>query len=428
MKKKIVICLNPFLSHFYPTLRFAKVLINEGYEVVYLCDDIIAENVKKEGFKCLVFNSYNLSELSRFKKNHMFKEAARIYKIIHSEILDLIKSSNASLVFFGISRFSLYFLPVYYSRCKMMMYSLCPGVVGASIKHLPNTSSYVPNNNLLKCLVATFTWLRRFVRIELNYSAIISNFFYPWSDIFRLSRKNKVKFGLDGYFINIPTIIFGPSQLEFEENKNALFAGLSVDESRVNKENVEIPNKKTTFYCSLGTMSYRNKKAKAFYNALLTVFKKNPQWSLLLSLGKVWEKDNTIRVTGNITVVDSCFQLNAIKNADIVITHGGFGTIKECVYYSKPMLVLYGSYDQNGNAARVAFHNIGVKSSLLKRKFYERFFGIRTYNITPETIEKLLMKSLDKKYKENIVKMHRKIFDDTSEEHLIFTIRKILEN
>jgi zeaxanthin glucosyltransferase len=49
----------------------------------------------------------------------------------------------------------------------------------------------------------------------------------------------------------------------------------------------------------------------------------------------------------------------------MVINHGGMNTIYECIMAEKPMIVFPLSLktDQNGNAARVVFHEIGVRGS-----------------------------------------------------------------
>ena len=44
-----------------------------------------------------------------------------------------------------------------------------------------------------------------------------------------------------------------------------------------------------------------------------------------------------------------------------MITHGGLGTIKECILLGVPMVVFPLMRDQPFNAARVAYHGIGLR-------------------------------------------------------------------
>jgi UDP:flavonoid glycosyltransferase YjiC (YdhE family) len=55
-------------------------------------------------------------------------------------------------------------------------------------------------------------------------------------------------------------------------------------------------------------------------------------------------------------------QLTLLKEADLFITHGGLGSIKEAVFNQVPMLVypLDLNWDQRGNAQKIEFHQIGI--------------------------------------------------------------------
>jgi zeaxanthin glucosyltransferase len=53
-------------------------------------------------------------------------------------------------------------------------------------------------------------------------------------------------------------------------------------------------------------------------------------------------------------------QVSAIQRADLVLTHGGLGTIRECMRFGRPMLVLPRGRDQFENAARVQRAGLGV--------------------------------------------------------------------
>ncbi len=46
----------------------------------------------------------------------------------------------------------------------------------------------------------------------------------------------------------------------------------------------------------------------------------------------------------------------------MAIVHGGIATINECIMLGVPMIVYSGKkVDQNGNAARVEFHGLGLR-------------------------------------------------------------------
>jgi UDP:flavonoid glycosyltransferase YjiC (YdhE family) len=54
-------------------------------------------------------------------------------------------------------------------------------------------------------------------------------------------------------------------------------------------------------------------------------------------------------------------QLELLARASVMITNGGLGTIKECLWLGVPMVVAPCDYDQPSNAARVVFHGLGTR-------------------------------------------------------------------
>ena len=54
-------------------------------------------------------------------------------------------------------------------------------------------------------------------------------------------------------------------------------------------------------------------------------------------------------------------QLSVLEHADCAIATAGINSLNECIYFGVPVLVYsLGHADQNGNAARVAYHGLGM--------------------------------------------------------------------
>jgi UDP:flavonoid glycosyltransferase YjiC (YdhE family) len=62
-------------------------------------------------------------------------------------------------------------------------------------------------------------------------------------------------------------------------------------------------------------------------------------------------------------LVRSAPQLDLLKRASVMITHGGTGSLRECIFFGVPMIALAHMRDQVGNAARVAYHGLGVREN-----------------------------------------------------------------
>jgi MGT family glycosyltransferase len=111
-------------------------------------------------------------------------------------------------------------------------------------------------------------------------------------------------------------------------------------------------------YCSLGSHWSVD---QGFLRKVLDVFVRRPGWDLVLGLGSKLDPEAMGPVPENALVLSWAPQLEILAVADGAITHGGITTINECIAYSVPMLVYSTEHvDQNGCAARIEYHGLGV--------------------------------------------------------------------
>ncbi len=84
-------------------------------------------------------------------------------------------------------------------------------------------------------------------------------------------------------------------------------------------------------------------------------------WVLIISLGGKLKITNFGNVPENVYLKEWVPQLQVLQNTDCSINHAGINTINECIHFKVPMLVYSGKrHDQNGCAARVTYHQIGL--------------------------------------------------------------------
>lgn len=111
-------------------------------------------------------------------------------------------------------------------------------------------------------------------------------------------------------------------------------------------------------YCSLGTFWSAD---TAFLEKVIDIFNKRTDWRLVIGLGGKLTANEFSSIPDNVTVLQWAPQLQILELASCAITHGGITTINECVHYGVPMLVYSTAHgDQNGCAARVAWHGLGI--------------------------------------------------------------------
>ena len=111
-------------------------------------------------------------------------------------------------------------------------------------------------------------------------------------------------------------------------------------------------------YCSVST--FKNGDLN-FLRKLIEAVREHLEWNLIISLGGLIDKANLGELPSNVNVFKRVNQLQILSIADLSINHGGIHTINECIHFNVPMLIYSGKRsDQNGCAARVHHHGIGI--------------------------------------------------------------------
>jgi zeaxanthin glucosyltransferase len=121
-----------------------------------------------------------------------------------------------------------------------------------------------------------------------------------------------------------------------------------------------LPSHKPLVYCALGGQRYRPHDVPGFFARLVRVFTAHPDWHLLLCVGKHVAPSSLLPVPANVTLLESAPQLAVLRRARAMITHAGLGSVKECILHDVPMLAVPLDVDQPANAARIAYHRLGL--------------------------------------------------------------------
>ncbi|MBN2485674.1 MAG: hypothetical protein JXB34_06845 [Bacteroidales bacterium] len=80
----------------------------------------------------------------------------------------------------------------------------------------------------------------------------------------------------------------------------------------------------------------------------------------------------------NFIVQKTCPQLELIRKSDLVITHGGFNTINEALYFNKPMILMPLAWDQFTNADMVVHQGAGIKLKYRRIHSTDIFNAVQT--------------------------------------------------
>lgn len=402
----IIVIVNPFESHFLALLDFVDTMQMKGYDLLFLGYKKISNYIENYTYKYVQFKT---CDTEPNMKNTLTRDA------FNNELRELLSSYGNPFVLIPVSRFWLYFDVVYDMKLQFLLYSLCCGADRINSICPPNTSGFFPKKYGRKSILVLALWIRRYIRMELysyrqwKCSQILA-FIDCW---FRF--KEKLIYGLDGFYLDYPKIVFGPREFNLYNNSSNFFWGLGVAQMRETKSFEYKKIGKKNIYCTFGTMSYRYSKMPALIDLLLYVVSKHSEWNLVLQI-----QDSNFRIKqnyDNVTVVERINQLDIIKEFDVVIFHGGFGTLKECIYYATPVLVFPCSYDQHGNAARVEYFQIGIRSKALTKSIIDRVTKQKTINLCAEELDEMISKLLyESQYRKNMEALRNKIIDENAKE------------
>jgi UDP:flavonoid glycosyltransferase YjiC (YdhE family) len=112
-------------------------------------------------------------------------------------------------------------------------------------------------------------------------------------------------------------------------------------------------------YCSVTTVGGAD---LSFLSRIKEVAVRRPEWAIVIGLGGKLEPEALGVLPANVTALGWVPQLDVLARADLSINHGGVNTIHECIHFRVPMVVYSGKkHDQNGCAARVSYHGLGLR-------------------------------------------------------------------
>jgi len=133
----------------------------------------------------------------------------------------------------------------------------------------------------------------------------------------------------------------------------------------------------------------------------------------LVTLGLAMQ-DQSFHLPENVLVVKSAPHSSVFPHASLVITHAGHGTIMRALSFGLPLLCLPMGRDQNDNAAKVAFHECGLRLSSRSG---------------PEEIKRAVLKILsDRTYKQQAEIFRKNIVNESERNSDIEEICSLFKN
>lgn len=168
--------------------------------------------------------------------------------------------------------------------------------------------------------------------------------------------------------LNLPQLALFPKQFDFPEvnRKGRFYGDASID---LNRKQVGFPwhrlrAKTPLTYTALSTLPLlKTSDCKKFFQTVIDTSLQWPEWDWVIAIGKALGVDEFENIPANVILVNQAPQLELLKKASLMITHGGPSSVKECIYFGVPMIVFPLWFDQHGNVARIIYHGLGTSGN-----------------------------------------------------------------
>jgi zeaxanthin glucosyltransferase len=220
-------------------------------------------------------------------------------------------------------------------------------------------------------------WLRPFRKAE--YSRFIESSLMllrgAGTELFRLIQEadpEAKRFqDIAARFIGMRELILCPADLDLprpewgqEQEPEVFYVEPSIELSRGRDDSFPweriLPGRRL-LYASLGSQSQEagREKLVAFHMAVAEAAGQLPEWQLVLSTGAIEPREIT-SLPETAIAARWVPQIPVLEKASLMITHGGLGTVKECILHGVPMIAFPMDKDQPDNARRIVHHGLGL--------------------------------------------------------------------
>lgn len=384
-------------SHYNATYKLAQALKMRNHRVIYIGHESFRDTIARQGFE--FYNHTIFPPREKAPKGNIIKQIIYRYKTTKRNeeyylkglsLEEVNKKFKPDLYILDVS-LNFLFPILLEKKIKFIIYNT---KVNLNKTHLipPVTSPLIPKNNIWSMIRIELSWQYRFLKKQLLmiYSKLICFGASNPVMIRKYLKRNNVdpKKILDtkrvGHFgIRIaPEIIFSLQEFDFGNRieKNQLYmcpcVNLSRDESSANFSLFETLQKSDIegrfdkiVYCSFGSYDskYRLTRIQFLVN-LINIFLRKNNYLLIVSTGSDIHPRWFKLEAPNIYLYQKVPQLEVLSKCDMMINQGGMQSVQECILKQVPMLVypLNPDLDQEGNAARVLYHGLGLRGNIRK--------------------------------------------------------------
>ena len=378
------------------TLKLSQDLIARGYRVVYLGPSNFEKPVVNNGFEYKSYEDDFINERLKYYRTKIRKKDGkmpgplgsliwrnRTIVKVHRDLLkrleEIVAADVPDLVLLGplMVYFSIPFLKlgIPILNVNFSLITIRNSVVP------PTFTGIIPGyklGGLLNRVVNITAWSIRLLanvfrdwRLFLSWSLSLSifSFYKSKKEIKKLGGRLRETALLPRLLL--PELVLSPREFDFPRLPTTVprcYAGTSILPHR--REDPfdwrSIDKEKPIIYFTIGSYADECDLRDKLYGSIIEVMKQRPETQLIFQIGNEKDIETFKPLPENIFLYKWVPHMQIFPHTSLIICHAGFGTIREAIYFGVPLIVFPNRNDEPGYAARIAYHNLGLRENIKK--------------------------------------------------------------
>jgi len=364
------------------SFALARKLQNRGHRIFYLTIPDTEDRIRAQGFDWLpVFTQvFPKGELEKQSASEIQGKAygAAEFKARLRGMCELLRNDEISRATSGTNpdlflvSSGMPWVGIAACKTRIPVIQFSSTVISVEDRSVPPfRTNLVPDDSLLSSMRIMLEWKKLFLRRRFRNRA--------WdisSELKALARDcgfplGKIDFSVETWpRLMLPELVFCPKELDFPRRKipeGAFFVEASIDLQRKDDSFPwsRLEERQPVVFCALGSLvtTKAAPQASRFFQMFLDAIRERPALQAVVAIGS-YLKPEEFDCPANALLVSHVPQIELLKRCAVMVGHGGFSSVKECIFMGVPMLLVPLHYDEPGNAARVVYHKIGLRLQL----------------------------------------------------------------
>ncbi|SEN18887.1 glycosyltransferase, MGT family [Stigmatella aurantiaca] len=366
----------PLAGHVNPTLKLAKTLRARGHRVVYCSLPDVEDTLQAEGFEFIpvfsaIFPKGLLAEMSekasrlrgrdlrRLARDHVQRRNALLQAALDGEYDRMLKSLRPSLVLCDDRVID---LPIvchgHGIPAVRLNTTLPPHLVHLLLagNRKPPASARMTLLRWLEAVLARVGLMPRFQeyyqKLALKHGCQMEPVRFP---PFQLPRLQDL--------VLFPREFAAPETPEARERVHHLGPSIDLERQEPAFPWERLQDSRPLIFFSLGTLASAELARKTLKVASAAAAQR-PGWRFVLAVGALLDPVEFDGGPAGVVAVKHAPQLQLLRKAAAMVTHGGFNSVKECISFGVPMVALPMKDDQPDVTSLVVHHGLGVQGDV----------------------------------------------------------------